>query len=305
MSRKTWLMTGSAACGVLLIAYLVFPDNPTAVTKEQQDRSEVDARPKPAEVSDVRVAEPANPVAKVYETPEPSRTEPKQENGTFDFPSLVEMIDDGEWQEAETLLLKHLDANPKDARALVELAMIQILDKKQPQEAIPLLERAVKAEPDNETILTELMAVYEDNQQIERGLEFLKEYNAQSGKETGVVDYGMGRSLLSLGRPEESIEYLARALEYPGDSVNREAVREDLFDAYIDSGRVYEAITVIEETPQENISEEHRRKNTMKLATAYMDAQEPEVARGIIEAWLESNPEDELALQILSDLETL
>ena len=88
--------------------------------------------------------------------------------------AIISLVDGGNWQEAERKLRDYIKANPKDEGALVEMAMIQLIDKKDPAAAKPFLEKAVASNLNNSSILSELLAVYEETNTVEDGILFLK-----------------------------------------------------------------------------------------------------------------------------------
>ena len=200
------------------------------------------------------------------------RPRPKSKEGTpteqvKSMQAIVSLVDTGDWKAAESELLKYLKAHPKDEGALVELAMIQLIDKKDSKAAMPYLERAAAVNPQNESILNELLVLYQETDSLGAGLKFLKSLPKEDL--SGVLDYSIGSTLNASGKSEEAIEYLYRSLD--GDRVDQVLAKEELADAFLDTGRVDEALHMFGELMEQVGSQDKRRTLTVKSATALVD----------------------------------
>lgn len=212
---------------------------------------------------------------------------------------MISLVDSGDWQTAEKKLLQYIQRHPNDESALVELAMIQLIDKKDAAAAKPYLERVVEGNLDNSSVLGELLAIYQETNTVDEGLKFLK---GLKDKDTGsgVLDYGIGSSLLSNGRSEEAIDYLHKALD--GSQVDLIIVKEDLADAYMESGRSDEAIHLFNELEEQIGSQDKRRTLIIKKASAMMDKGDEESAYQVLQEWLKDNPDDEFVQDVFREL---
>ena len=201
------------------------------------------------------------------------------ESFIYDLDSIIELIDSGAWQKAETLLNRRLKEVPGDIEALVELAMIQILDKKDPNAAIKLLEEVIRLDPSNQSVMTELIALYEDTMQMENGMRFLLEASTALTTESAAIDYGLGRSLIKLGRADEAIVYFERILSNGSDEIDRFLIEQDLITAYIDSEQYYQAIDYVEMlASEEGLLPEQIRERQESLIEAYQRAGDQQYA---------------------------
>ncbi len=219
----------------------------------------------------------------------------------FNYEDIVNLVDTGNWQLAEQKLLEVLAQNPNLESALIELAMIQILDKKDALAAKPYLERAVQLNPNNDSVIEELIAIYQDSHQVEAGLTFFKELAFSDLRENGAIDYGIASSLQNLGHSSEAIEYYHRASEQPG--VDPEKLQHEMVDAYIDAGEPHEAIALLEElSTHDDMSYENQREIRIKLASVYLSQGDQEEALVIMGDWVQEHPRDDFAAQIYAEL---
>jgi len=243
--------------------------------------------------------------------PKPSRTQrgsaspttPRPEAELGAMTRITNLIDEGLWPEAEQLLIELLTKNPKNERALLEMAMIQLIEHKNPFIARDYLERALLINPDNETAVNELLVVYQETNNLEGGLNFLRSLaDSQLERESGAVESGIGYALLQSGRAEESIEYFQQALTLSGseDSFGK----EQLASAFIEAGRLDEGVDLLRSVIA-NETDNLRLKNLqIKLAAAYINSQDREEALRILYDAQNIHPEDELISQIIRDLTT-
>lgn len=220
-------------------------------------------------------------------------------------PSMAQirsLVDGGQWQEAEEKLLKLLSKNPEDEEILLELAMIQIIDNKDPDAAKPYLERALAVNVQNETVLGELISIYEETESLGEGIEFLKSLAAE-GQTSGPLSFGIGTSLLNVGRAEEAIDYLERASEQGG--VQAGLVTEDLADAYLAARRIEDANALFTDLIEQGATHEDLKGFTLKIAFAHLENGDRGRAEEVLESWLKRHPDDLTAKNILKDFRDL
>ena len=231
--------------------------------------------------------------------PSKNRAEP-QEAESPSFSQLKSMIDRGDWLDAEAILLKKLEKDPLNLEFLLELAMIQIIDKKEPEAAKPYLKTALSVNPENESIVSELVTLYEEGDNLAEGVDFFKGL-VSGGEVSGPLSFGIGTSLLSMGRSEEAIEYLERASDLGG--VQMSLVLDDLTDAYLDAGRIAEAADLFADLIQEGASHDEMKSFTMRLAHAHIEQGDQDQAEKILSDWLKRNPDDDFARKVLKDVQ--
>lgn len=218
-----------------------------------------------------------------------------------DTERAMRLVDNGQWQEAEQLLLAILAREPQNVQALLELAMINIIDKHDPQGAKPYLERALQVNPDNEAVVQELMGVYEQSQNWGEAYQFFSALQPKDGAGEAYIDYGKGSSLLAMGRSQEAIESLERAVQ---NGYRDYSARESLATAYESSGRFDEAISEYEDIINTgSYKSEQVRIARIRMANAYINKGDLSTARGILEPMLSQDPRDRWVGNIIKDLD--
>lgn len=213
----------------------------------------------------------------------------------------MQLVDNGQWQEAEQVLASELARDPQNVQALLELAMINIIDKHDPQSARPFLERALQVNPDNEAVVQELMGVYEQSQNWGQAYQFFNGLPTTGGQGDAYIDYGKGSALLSMGRPQEAAESLQRAI----DSGYRDySARESLATAYESSGRLDDAIGEYEQIVNAGTYRpEQVRIARIRMANTYINKGEYQSARGILEGMQSQDPKDRWVADRIQDLD--
>ena len=149
-------------------------------------------------------------------------------NLTAEMQKAVQLIDAGKPEEAVTILEAILKAEPKNEQALVELAMVNLLDLKRPEIAVQWLEKGAAINPENRIVMSELVNLYSETQQVEAGLAFLRDLAAQK-PESSDIAYGLGQLLANEGRDSEAIPFLEKAA---GTAEQKDRVLQELGDAY-------------------------------------------------------------------------
>ena len=86
--------------------------------------------------------------------------EPRQLSTEGKLKYAVEMVDNGDTDNAAEVLEQILYEEPENIRALLELSLIELLDRARPAAALPYLIKALKAEPSNDYLLSEVADIY-------------------------------------------------------------------------------------------------------------------------------------------------
>lgn len=154
--------------------------------------------------------------------------------------AAIQLVDRGEWQEAEKKLLEIVKQDPKNEGALVELAMINLLDKKDPMQALPYMEGALRANADNESMVTELLSIYSNQGRSQEAIDFLKELGKEN-PESPALDYGLAQAMMQAGKPEQAVDYLQRSIEQKSGR-ERDHLVEQLGDTYAELGQTDQAL---------------------------------------------------------------
>lgn len=163
-----------------------------------------------------------------------------QSSGSSGIEKAVSLVDSGKWQEAEKMLLEILKDDPRNESALVELTMINLLDKKNPDAALPYLEKSLKVNAENESLISELLIIFDEKGTPDKAVDFLKQLAAEQG-ENPSIDYGMAQALLRSGRQAEAVDYLEKSVEHR-EGWDKDEVLEQLGDTYADLGMPDQAL---------------------------------------------------------------
>lgn len=238
------------------------------------------------------------------ELPSPSaRRTVSEESDSAAQPSAIasirELVDQGEWMKAEGLLQILLQAEPHHEAALMEMSMIQLLDKQDLAQAQVYLQKAMQLNPDNDYALQELLGVYEELKLHDQGLNFLLGL-AEREHESGALEYGVGISMIKLGKKQEGLSYLQRAVY---EKAYRDfAAREALAEAYTEGGRLEDAIREWQAMSEGNFRPPQIRLAKTRLASALMENKQWQESRQILEQLAASDPQDEWVSSLLADL---
>ncbi len=218
-----------------------------------------------------------------------------------DLQRAMQMIDGGQWREAEAMLLELLQKDPLDEGALIEMAMLLLIDKRDSRAAQPYLERALEVNPDNEAAVQELLGVYEETRNWEQGLSFLRSLQAE-GRKSGYVDYGVGSALVSMGRSAEAVAPLQKAIYEYG--YKEYTAKEGLAEALVDAGRIDEGMR-----EYQSIIDGPYKPNQVKIAkirfgSALIEKQQFAEARRVLQPLQDSDPKDEWVASLLRDIDS-
>lgn len=212
---------------------------------------------------------------------------------------IIDLIEQGQIDEAEKLLSDRLLNNPSDELALIEMAMLQLIERKEPIRARDFLERAIVLNPDNEGAINELLVVYQETNNLEGGLDFLRSL-AQTEQSSSAVEYGIANALMQSGRANEALEHYDRAMEIAGyDDL---FLREQAASAYVEAGRFDEGVEMLRSVIAQETDVFRLKNLKIKLAAAYLNQQDRDEALRILYEAQSLHPDDELIAQIIKDL---
>jgi len=223
---------------------------------------------------------------------------PQKDN--LELQRAMQLIDSGQWREAESILLDILQKDPRDEGALVEMAMLLLIDKQDSRAAQPYLERALEVNPDNEAALQELLGVYEETRNWEQGLAYLRSMQSDPRK-TGYIDYGIGSALVSMGRPAEAIPSLQKAVYEFG--YKEYTARQGLAEALVDAGRIDEGIREYQQIVDGPYKPNQIRIAKIRIASGLIEKQQFAEARRILQPLQDNDPKDEWVAALLRDID--
>lgn len=241
------------------------------------------------------------------ETPEKEAVEALDIDDYMD--KAIEMVDSGNWQEAEKVLLALLAEDPESEAALVELAMIYLLDKKDPVMALPIVKRALVLNTNNGAMVTELMGIYEEQNNLKGATSYLMKL-ADEQSSSGALEYGIAQSLIRTGESEKALEYLERSLD-TRVGFERDDALEQMGDLYYETGQKERAMESWKETldrqkrhleeypgDREFLAEQYFSLKVKRISLL-MEQEKTEEAMEELEALKKDNPSNE----VLSTLE--
>lgn len=231
---------GLLIAAIAVFAVVMYPkkareaDKP--VVKKDDTAAIIEARRRRAGTgeSTPRSTEPSEHTASTGQ-PAPATTETTARQAVSDpeVQKAIDLIDKGNLSEAVAALEAIVKKDPKNENALVELAMINLLDLKQPDQAINYLQRVAELNPKNQVVMAELVSLYEEENRLDEGLQFLTDVHNKDPQNTPDIAYGIGEIMTMSGRDADAIPYLERATQSPENGVR--AFRE-LAEAYSRGG---------------------------------------------------------------------
>ena len=148
-----------------------------------------------------------------------------------DIYKALEALDQGNLAEASQLLDGVLQRDPNNERALVEMAMMQLLDLKQPEQAAKYLQRAFDVNPSNPMVMNELVSLFEEQGKVDEGVQFFADQMNRRAQTPAARDvaYGAGQMMMVAGRDHEALGFLQKAVEGGAGNVR----------AYVDLAETY------------------------------------------------------------------
>jgi Tfp pilus assembly protein PilF len=133
-----------------------------------------------------------------------------------------------EWIKAQSVLEKATQLEPNSARALAALGMA-LCNQKKYAEAIPPLEKSVQVDPasDWETHWS-LAESYYHSDRFDDALKVSQQAQAESNRQVPQVDLLVAKSLVAVGRYEDSANVLRELIKNHGDSPEAATARRFL-----------------------------------------------------------------------------
>jgi tetratricopeptide (TPR) repeat protein len=257
-----------------------------------------EAAPSPAKLSQLSESRPAAPAARrSYDAA--SNVSGPDGRELAEVQKAMALIDQGQWQEAESLLQEILRQDPKNEAALIELGMIQLLDRRDSLTAKPYLEQAFQVNPRNEVVMQELLGIYEETKTWEAGLNFFRSLPPEA-RQSGFADFSVGAALMALERPQEAVEAFQRAVYDVGYQAY--SARESLAEALTASGRTEEAIREYEAVIMGPYMPQQIHTARVKIASLLIDRQQYAEARRILIQLQDSQPADEWVAYLLRQI---
>lgn len=185
----------------------------------------------------------------------------------------VKFVDTGDSREAIKIINDVLKIEPNNELALVEMGMILLIDMKSPHKARSYFERALTVNPNNKVVLSELIGIYDEMHEKDKGLAFLEKL-WQERDDSPSLALGIGHILASNKDLEKAIPYFERSVEMEAS----ESVLTDLADLYSETNQDAKAVDAyqrVADLAQEKFDSGFYTNNTElgreNLASAYMD----------------------------------
>ncbi|MFK7873821.1 MAG: tetratricopeptide repeat protein [Oligoflexales bacterium] len=119
-------------------------------------------------------------------------------------------VDKGNSDHAIELLKRFLEDDPSHEVALMELAMIQLIDQQSPRMAQETFESILHINPNHQMALIELLGLYEDNDLIDEGCQFLKEIYERTPHASKIA-LALGQFYAQENNQDEALIWLERA----------------------------------------------------------------------------------------------
>ncbi|MBP6218785.1 MAG: tetratricopeptide repeat protein [Oligoflexales bacterium] len=165
---------------------------------------------------------------------------------------VMKLVDENKPQDAQKILEDILKENPNYELALTELGMIHLLDYKDPQAAAGFFEKAIKSNAENNAILSELVEIYGETGQAEKGLQFLQE-RYEEHPENNNLALGIGQLYLRQEKAQEAIPYLEKSAEDGRDDGSIQSLAQ-AYSAAGQSSKAIETYRKIMESEKEKIN---------------------------------------------------
>lgn len=213
----------------------------------------------------------------------------------------MELVDRGQWNEAEPLLMLEVQRDPKNVAALLELAMINILDKNDHKSAIPFLEEALRLDLKNESARNELLNSYDETQDFARGMKEVASW--PDTDETRTIKLSaLGHLQASAGDSLGAIENFKKAQEGGDESYQ---TTSDLAEAYAAQGRGPEANNQYEKIiSSEGSRPEQIRQAKIELAKNHAAMRNYQAAYDLLEGLINNNPKDKYVTSVLNQIQS-
>jgi tetratricopeptide (TPR) repeat protein len=191
--------------------------------------------------------------------------------------------------EAVAEFRKALELDPNDADARLSLAR-SLLAQSEYSDVLPTLLPFVKAHPANAVAHSLLGFAYRGLEQYEPATRQLQ-IAVKANPDDGDIQFGLGVSLMHMGRPEEAIPHLQRAIDLePGVEMPRLQMAVAL-KAINDPKRSEEMYKQVRQTQRTNLAG-NQIALTGKRANGLLSSGHPDKAEALYREMLQSEPDD-------------
>jgi len=229
--------------------------------------------------------------------------EPKLDISADDqIQSVIDLVDGGQWEEAEQMLLDILKNDPDNEMALVEIAMIQLIDRKDSNSAFPYVRRAITINPDNEGMIMELVNISEELGNANQIIDFINELDESQGS-NGALEQAKAMILQNMGQPDDALASLNQAVE---KSEYKDEIYERIGDLHIENENPQAAIEAylgaienIQNAAEDPEFSAGANSIKLKLAESYIRIGQWDNAISILEQQLSMTPEDDWIADLL------
>ena len=229
--------------------------------------------------------------------------EPKLDVSADDqIQSVIDLVDGGQWEEAEQMLLEILKNDPDNEMALVEIAMIQLIDRKDSNSAFPYVKRAITINPDNEGMIMELVNISEELGNANQIIDFINELD-ESQASNGALEQAKAMIQQNMGQPDDALASLNQAVE---KSEYKDEIYERIGDLHIENENPQAAVEAylgaienLQNAAEDPEFSAGANGIKLKLAESYIRIGQWDNAISILEQQLSMTPEDDWIADLL------
>ncbi|SMF30493.1 tetratricopeptide repeat protein [Pseudobacteriovorax antillogorgiicola] len=219
----------------------------------------------------------------------------------------IEMVDNGQVDEASDALGKILKVDPNNIKALLEISLIELLDRGRPQEALPYLIKALQVDPDNDHLLGEVADIYVETGQFDEGLGFFSQLR-EHFPETAAISLRMGQIFYYKSEYRRALKVLEPIINSVTHGGQARSLKARIL---LQLGRVDPAVEEYheaEEGLEQNIRVAMISGEPTDFLVKWLETMQIEMAEGLIERQLFKAAEDilyKLSEKIPSDPEVI
>ncbi|MBF0205459.1 MAG: hypothetical protein HQK53_01085 [Oligoflexia bacterium] len=185
----------------------------------------------------------------------------------LDFSNLskeaLNKSEDGNWEEAYSILQKILEIDPRNENVLVQFAMITLVNKNDAAAALSIMEKIIKLNPKNDTVLDQMTITYNELGKSQEGIILFKSILDEDASPN--VERALARLILLQDPSENSVSDL-QALVDSGE-FKSPVVFEELGDYYIEKGNADKAMENYKKSlnMQDTLQKNNMASNTLNL----------------------------------------
>ena len=158
----------------------------------------------------------------------------------------VDLVDNGETEEAKDLFEMILAKHPNHIRTLLELSLIELLDQGRPDLALPYLVRALRIEPANDHLLGEVADIYVETGNFEEGVEFFKKM-LKTLPEADAIQLRIGQLYYYSGSHRKALSHLKKI---NNSKTHKGQVKSLLARIYLSENQIDRAIRIYAEAEE-------------------------------------------------------